>query len=95
MGKTELTLCFSDYLLGAGSVRRFDMSEYQNQNAVGLLLGEHLGERGLLGAALDRCAAATLLFDEIEKGAPARARPVFADARRRARDAWRTAARST
>ena len=70
IGKTELTLCFSDYLLGAGSVHRFDMSEYQNQNAVGLLLGEHLGERGLLGAAIDRCAVATLLFDEIEKAHP-------------------------
>jgi ATP-dependent Clp protease ATP-binding subunit ClpA len=70
VGKTELTLCFSDYLLGRGSVHRFDMSEYQNQNAVGLLLGEHLGERGLLGAAIDRCAEATLLFDEIEKAHP-------------------------
>ncbi len=70
VGKTELTLCFSEYLLGSGSVQRFDMSEYQNQNAVGLLLGEHLGERGLLGAALDRCALATLLFDEIEKAHP-------------------------
>ena len=70
VGKTELTLCFSDYLLGAGSVHRFDMSEYQNQNAVGLLLGEHLGERGLLGTALDRNAVATLLFDEIEKAHP-------------------------
>ncbi len=70
VGKTELTLCFSELLLGRGSVQRFDMSEYQNQNAVGLLLGEHLGERGLLGAALDRCAAATLLFDEIEKAHP-------------------------
>ena len=70
VGKTELTLCFSDYLLGSGSVQRFDMSEYQNQNAVGLLLGEHLGERGLLGAALDRREVATLLFDEIEKAHP-------------------------
>ena len=70
VGKTELTLCFSEYLLGSGSVHRFDMSEFQNQNSVGLLLGEHLGERGLLGAALDRCAVATLLFDEIEKAHP-------------------------
>lgn len=70
VGKTELTLCFSDYLLGHDRVHRFDMSEYQNQNAVGLLLGEHLGERGLLGAAFDRCAEATLLFDEIEKAHP-------------------------
>ena len=54
VGKTELTLCFSEYLLGNGSVHRFDMSEFQNQNSVGLLLGEHLGERGLLGAALDK-----------------------------------------
>ena len=70
VGKTELTLCFREYLLGNGSVHRFDMSEYQNQNSVGLLLGEHLGERGLLGAALDKRAVCTLLFDEIEKAHP-------------------------
>ncbi len=70
VGKTELTLCFSEYLLGSGSVHRFDMSEFQNQNSVGLLLGEHLGERGLLGSALDKRQICTLLFDEIEKAHP-------------------------
>ncbi len=70
VGKTELTLCFSEYLLGSESVHRFDMSEYQNQNAVGLLLGEHLGERGLLGLALAKSSVGTLLFDEIEKAHP-------------------------
>ena len=70
VGKTELTLCFSEYLLGSGSVQRFDMSEFQNQNSVGLLLGEHLGERGLLGSALDKRQICTLLFDEIEKAHP-------------------------
>lgn len=70
VGKTELTLAFSDYLLGPDCVHRFDMSEFQNQSAVGLLLGEHAGERGQLGAALTRQPVCTLLFDEVEKAHP-------------------------
>ena len=70
VGKTELTLAFTDWLFGPGKVHRFDMSEYQNQSAVGLLLGERLGERGLLGSAYDRSRVGTILFDEIEKAHP-------------------------
>ena len=70
VGKTELTLAFTDWIFGPDHVHRFDMSEYQNQSAVGLLLGERLGERGLLGAACDRSRVGTILFDEIEKAHP-------------------------
>jgi ATP-dependent Clp protease ATP-binding subunit ClpA len=70
VGKTELTLAFTDWLFGPGRAHRFDMSEYQNQSAVGLLLGERLGERGLLGSAYDRSRVGTILFDEIEKAHP-------------------------
>ena len=50
---------------------RFDMSEFQNQASVGVLLGRSENESGLLAK---RVAAAggegTLLFDEIEKAHP-------------------------
>jgi ATP-dependent Clp protease ATP-binding subunit ClpA len=29
VGKTELTICFTDYLFGKGALHRFDMSEFQ------------------------------------------------------------------
>jgi ATP-dependent Clp protease ATP-binding subunit ClpB len=40
VGKTELTLTFSHHFFGENRVARFDMSEYQEQKSVGLLLGE-------------------------------------------------------
>ena len=46
------------------------MSEYQTQDSLGLLLGGKLGEVGLLGMAVAKSAAGTLLFDEIEKAHP-------------------------
>ncbi len=70
VGKTELTLCFSDYLFGPNRVYRFDMSEFQNQSSVGLLLGQSAAEIGMLGRALARADHGTLLFDEIEKAHP-------------------------
>lgn len=70
VGKTEMVLCFSEYLFGPDSVARFDMSEYQTQDSLGLLLGAKLGERGTMGLAVDRIKAGTLLFDEIEKAHP-------------------------
>jgi ATP-dependent Clp protease ATP-binding subunit ClpA len=39
VGKTELTLTFSHHFFGENRVARFDMSEYQEQKSVGLLLG--------------------------------------------------------
>jgi ATP-dependent Clp protease ATP-binding subunit ClpB len=63
VGKTETTIAFTGYLFGEGSLRRFDMSEYQMQDTLeGLIesiaLAVHRNDRG------------TLLFDEIEKAHP-------------------------
>jgi ATP-dependent Clp protease ATP-binding subunit ClpB len=70
VGKTEVTVCFSDYLFGAGYLHRFDMSEFQNQSSVGLLLGSSNSETGMLGHALTQHDGGTLLFDEMEKAHP-------------------------
>ncbi|MEZ0300008.1 MAG: AAA family ATPase [Candidatus Methylacidiphilales bacterium] len=70
VGKTEITLSFSDYLFGPGNVHRFDMSEFQNQSSVGLLLGASSSESGLLGRALVKNNQGVLLFDEMEKAHP-------------------------
>jgi ATP-dependent Clp protease ATP-binding subunit ClpA len=70
VGKTELSLAFTDYLLGKDKLFRFDMSEYQTQDSLGVLLGGRVGEIGLLGMAVAESATGTLLFDEIEKAHP-------------------------
>jgi ATP-dependent Clp protease ATP-binding subunit ClpA len=67
VGKTETTVAFTDLLFGEGKLFRFDMSEYQTQESLGILLGAKLGERGTLAMAYDRSRIGTLLFDEIEK----------------------------
>jgi ATP-dependent Clp protease ATP-binding subunit ClpB len=70
VGKTELAVSFTDYLLGKEKLFRFDMSEYQTQESLGVLLGGRVGEIGLLGMAVTKSATGTLLFDEIEKAHP-------------------------
>lgn len=70
VGKTELTIAFTRYLAGEDKLFRFDMSEYQTQESLGLLLGGKLGEVGLLGLAVAKSSHGTLLFDEIEKAHP-------------------------
>jgi ATP-dependent Clp protease ATP-binding subunit ClpA len=70
VGKTEITLAFTEFLFGADKLSRFDMSEYQTQESLGVLLGARLGERGTLGMAYDKSPFGTLLFDEIEKAHP-------------------------
>ena len=70
VGKTELTIAFTRYLFGDEKLFRFDMSEYQTQESLGLLLGGKLGEVGLLGLAVAKSSTGTLLFDEIEKAHP-------------------------
>lgn len=70
VGKTELTLAFTSFLMSKDHVFRFDMSEYQTQESLGLLLGGKLGERGTLGMVYDKSRIGTLLFDEIEKAHP-------------------------
>jgi ATP-dependent Clp protease ATP-binding subunit ClpB len=70
VGKTELTLTFGRHLFGEDSVVRLDMSEYQEQKSIGLLLGEHRNDEGLLGHRIKRSGARVLLMDEIEKAHP-------------------------
>src|SRR5262245_60736552 len=69
-GKTELTLAFTRYLFGEEHLLRFDMSEYQKQESLAVLLGGKLGEEGTLGAVVKRAGFGTLLFDESEKAHP-------------------------
>jgi ATP-dependent Clp protease ATP-binding subunit ClpB len=70
VGKTELTLAFTRYLFGEEKLLRFDMSEYQTQESLAVLLGGSLGEEGTLGLAVKRTGFGTLLFDESEKAHP-------------------------
>jgi len=70
VGKTEVTLTFTSFLMSTDKLFRFDMSEYQTQESLGLLLGGKLGERGTLGMVYERSKVGTLLFDEIEKAHP-------------------------
>jgi ATP-dependent Clp protease ATP-binding subunit ClpA len=76
VGKTETALTFTEFLFGKGRLFRFDMSEYQTQESLGILLGGRLGERGTLAMTYDKSHLGTLLFDEIEK-AHARVLDIF------------------
>lgn len=70
VGKTESVVVFTRYLAGDDRLFRFDMSEYQTQESLGLLLGASSGETGMLGRIAERSSYGTLLFDEIEKAHP-------------------------
>lgn len=70
VGKTELTIAFTTYLLTQEKLFRFDMSEYQTQESLAVLIGGRVGETGLLGFTRQKSDAGTLLFDEIEKAHP-------------------------
>ncbi len=67
VGKTETVVVTTAHVFGAGKLFRFDMSEFQTQDALGLLLGARLGESGYLGAVRGRAAEGSILFDEAEK----------------------------
>lgn len=71
VGKTELTLRFTEELIGPHRVVRLDMSEYQTVDRLGLLLGT-TENPGRLAEGFDACGerGGTLLFDEIEKAHP-------------------------
>lgn len=70
VGKTELTLRFSEILMGPDRVVRLDMSEYQTADRLALLLGTG-EEPGRIAQGFDACRGrGTLLFDEIEKAHP-------------------------
>ncbi len=69
-GKTESTLLFTRRLFGPDALIRLDMSEYQTQQSLGVLIGSQPGECGYLGMERRRVAEGTLLLDEIEKAHP-------------------------
>ncbi len=70
VGKTETVVVLTNQIFGAEKLFRFDMSEFQTQESLGLLLGAKLGEKGYLGAVRERAAEGSLLFDEAEKAHP-------------------------
>jgi len=70
VGKTETVVVLTKQIFGAEKLFRFDMSEFQTQESLGLLLGAKLGESGYLGAMRERAAEGSLLFDEAEKAHP-------------------------
>ncbi|MFT3992216.1 MAG: AAA family ATPase [Luteolibacter sp.] len=70
VGKTESVVAFTRYLSGDERLFRFDMSEYQTQESLGLLLGASSAETGMLGRVVEKSSHGTLLFDEIEKAHP-------------------------
>ena len=72
VGKTEVTLQFTEYVCGPGKLIRLDMSEFMEKHSVARLIGTPSDNpevrRGLLGQYHDRTGGTgTLLFDEIEK----------------------------
>ena len=71
VGKTRLVIEFTRELLGEGKLVRIDMSEFQTQERLGLLLGSSQVEPGRLAEGYDACGGVgTLLLDEIEKAHP-------------------------
>ena len=70
VGKTETVVVLTRQIFGAEKLFRFDMSEFQTQESLGLLLGAKLGEIGYLGAMRERAGEGSLLFDEAEKAHP-------------------------
>jgi ATP-dependent Clp protease ATP-binding subunit ClpB len=70
VGKTETVVVLTNHIFGGEKLFRFDMSEFQTQESLGLLLGARLGESGYLGAVRERASEGSLLFDEAEKAHP-------------------------
>jgi ATP-dependent Clp protease ATP-binding subunit ClpA len=70
VGKTETVVVLTNQIFGAEKLFRFDMSEFQTQESLGLLLGARLGETGYLGAVREHAEEGSLLFDEAEKAHP-------------------------
>ncbi|MCB1237173.1 MAG: ATP-dependent Clp protease ATP-binding subunit [Verrucomicrobiae bacterium] len=73
VGKTEITLLITRYLFEDDKKHciRLDMSEYQNQESLQLLLGQNETSRGQIGRYHDRAEGrGVILFDEIEKAHP-------------------------
>jgi ATP-dependent Clp protease ATP-binding subunit ClpB len=70
VGKTETVVVLTRHIFDADKLFRFDMSEFQTQESLGLLLGARLGETGHLGKLRERASEGSLLFDEAEKAHP-------------------------
>ena len=73
VGKTEITLLMCGYLFGDHNKHcvRLDMSEYQNQESLQLLLGQNETSIGNIGRFYERAEGrGFILFDEIEKAHP-------------------------
>jgi ATP-dependent Clp protease ATP-binding subunit ClpB len=70
VGKTETVVVLTNQIFGPEKLFRFDMSEFQTQESLGLLLGARLGEAGYFGAVRERAGEGSLLFDEAEKAHP-------------------------
>jgi len=70
VGKTEIVVVTTKKIFGPEKLFRLDMSEFQTQESLGLLLGAKSGEIGYLGAMRERAAEGSLLFDEGEKAHP-------------------------
>jgi hypothetical protein len=87
VGKTEVTLTFTGFLMSKEHLFRFDMSEYQTQESLGLLLGGKLGERGTLGMVYDKSKSRHAAFRRNREGASPRAGCLPANPGRSARDA--------
>jgi ATP-dependent Clp protease ATP-binding subunit ClpA len=67
VGKTQLTIEFTRYLVGGNALHRFDMSEFLHLDNVKLFMGDETGNPGRLGSVLSQHKKGVLLFDEIEK----------------------------
>ena len=71
VGKTELAKTLAEFLFGSRRrLTRFDMSEYADPYAVRRLVGDGLGDEGLLTAALRDQPFSVVLLDEAEKAHP-------------------------
>ena len=72
VGKTELAKTVAEVYFGDEErMVRLDMSEYQQKNSIGRLIGVHGGERGgQLTEAVRQSPSSLLLLDEIEKAHP-------------------------
>ncbi len=72
VGKTELAKTLAaEYFGNENAMVRLDMSEYQNPNSVGRMIGEPGDERGgLLTEAVRRSPFTVVLLDELEKAHP-------------------------
>lgn len=69
VGKTECAVALSDAISGTCPAR-IDMSEFQLQESVPLLLGGGRGDPGRIRAVLTGMQSPLLLLDEIEKAHP-------------------------